>query len=278
MVSEIARDVYVLHGRTDVASQSKARKGPKRGKLLSPVPTVRCAQLMVTKESRAHMVDTSKILSHPLTIATATALFSLVLVPLFTERWQDHQRELDIKAKLITEMTSVMAEPIADSRIRSRGASVGPEMPSYSQTLRNIDVKQAEISALLEIYFPDQPELSRDWDAFARALNYCVRLTAADLPDRKIPHLDVVRGYVEQSHVPLNINWQVLGNAKWNEGFGPDFEQAYESLTQWMLQQGNRIVQRVLASKVRLAGSWRKVDIRNSRQVGLSRADSAAWS
>jgi hypothetical protein len=224
------------------------------------------------------MADTSKILSHPLTITTASALFSLVLVPLFTERWQDHQRELDIKAKLITEMTVVMAEPIADSRIWSRGATVGPEMPSYSQTLRNIDLKQAEVTALLQIYFPDQSELSRDWNAFTKALNYCVRLTAADLPDRKIPHLDVVRAYVEQSHVPLNINWQVLGNAKWDDGFGSDFEKAYELLTQWMLQQGNAIVQRVLVSTIRLAGSWRTTDISNSRQVGLTGGDSAARS
>src|SRR6266446_6881415 len=195
----------------------------------------------------------SKFLAHPFTIAVAGALLSVVVIPLFTSRWQDHQRELDIKSKLVTDMTAIMAEPIANSRIWSRGASVGPEMPSYSETLRQIDIKQAEVSALLQVYFPKQFDLSRRWEAFARALNYCIRLTAADPPFRRDSHLEVVRAYVSSTGAPTQINWEALRSTGPDFGFGPDFEKAYEALTALMLRQGNSIVQQVIESKIQLA-------------------------
>jgi hypothetical protein len=166
---------------------------------------------------------------------------------MFTKRWQDNQREQDIKSTLVTKMSEMMVEPIANSRIWSRGAEIGPEMPSYSETLRKIDIRQAEISTLLKVYFRDQSDLLRDWASFAKALNYCVRLTAADTPERKDPHLRVVRDYVQRS----DVDWNALSTAKWRDGFGPDFEQAYETLTNMMVQRGDEIIAKALASKFR---------------------------
>jgi len=74
--------------------------------------------------------------------------------------------------------------------------------------------------------------------------------------------LNVVQGYVEQSHVAL-INWQVLGSARWNEGFARILK---ESADRWRSRCYSKITasfQKVLVSKIRLAESSRKTDIPN---------------
>jgi hypothetical protein len=42
-------------------------------------------------------------------------------------------------------MTEAIAEPIADSRLWSRGASGIDQVQKYAQTLRTIDVQEAEV-------------------------------------------------------------------------------------------------------------------------------------
>jgi hypothetical protein len=199
-----------------------------------------------------------KILAHPLTVAVASALLSLVLVTLLTKKWQDRQREIDIKSKLVTDMTAVMAEPIANSRIWSRGASVGTEMPSYSETLRRVDMRKAEVGTLLQVYFSEAPTLLGEWENYAKALNYCVRMTAADDPIRKLRHVEIVRNYVKIRRGTIEVNWDVLGTQQYQDGFGSEFEKSYEALTTWMLQRGNQIVRSVLTKRIQL------VDTRDS--------------
>jgi hypothetical protein len=196
----------------------------------------------------------AKALAHPLVVAIASALLSLMLVTLLTKRWQDRQKELEIKSRLVTEMTRTISEPIASSRIWSRGVQLGTGMPSYAETLHQIDIKQAELSALLQVYFPDNPNLSARWRTFSGALNYCVRITAQDEPTRKTAHVEKVREFVCRDGKPPDLDWEFLGRAQWNDGFGPEFERIYEALTDWMLQYGNTIVHDVLVAKIERVG------------------------
>jgi hypothetical protein len=46
------------------------------------------------------------LLAHPLLLLLVGASISAVLVPFLTQRWQDHQRALDVQTALVADMTN----------------------------------------------------------------------------------------------------------------------------------------------------------------------------
>src|SRR5947209_3870227 len=198
------------------------------------------------------LVELSAVLRHPLIIALVSACVSLLVVPYLTRRWQNYQRVLDIKTTLLTQMAEAVAEPIAHARLRAR--LLPEEEGLYTKDLALLDLRQAKIGALLLVYFSKQSELFPEWTAFARALNYCVRLSAlGDHPNRKLGHQKMVQGYAVQTNMPLKVNWNSLATARaGNDEAVSAFESNYQILTDAMLERWNRIAQQVIRGDLQL--------------------------
>lgn len=90
-------------------------------------------------------------LSHPLLLLTVGALTTGYLIPYFARRWQDHQKELDLKISII--------DKIDDSVTRILLASI------YGKDIENKyfewEISRAKIRSYLQAYFPKETIESR---------------------------------------------------------------------------------------------------------------------
>ena len=115
-----------------------------------------------------------KSLSHPLVLIAAGALISSYLLPSLTRQWQNHERELDIKASLVQEMSETAAEfVVAVKTYAYHGFGSGRSEAELNRDLSaaraKFDTKQSEIAAKLQAYFPETT-LAEDWNRHADRL------------------------------------------------------------------------------------------------------------
>jgi hypothetical protein len=101
-------------------------------------------------------------------------LISSYLLPSLTRQWQNHERELDIKANLVQEMSETSAEFIVAVKTYAyHGFGSGRSQEELNRDLSvaraKFDTKQAEIAAKLQAYFP-QTGLSDGWNRYGNGL------------------------------------------------------------------------------------------------------------
>jgi hypothetical protein len=89
------------------------------------------------------------------------ALISSYLVPSFTRKWQDHQKALELKTDMASQMTQASTSMILTSRFRHFGAGAD----RGGQAWRAWQIRGAVIEARLRAYFPDT-RLATDWHGF----------------------------------------------------------------------------------------------------------------
>jgi hypothetical protein len=117
------------------------------------------------------------VLRHPLTLLIVGAAISALIVPMFTQRWQDHQRALDVQTALVSDMTKAGAayEQDVDYTHFRLGKSSGATNHAYwirklDALQRGWEIKREVIRARLLAYY-GEGSVSAAWD----------RLTGADL-------------------------------------------------------------------------------------------------
>jgi len=67
----------------------------------------------------------TSVLAHPLIVLLVGAALTGILVPAFTRRWQNRQKELEIKAALVSDLSeAIMSIVMAVQFVRSRTESV----------------------------------------------------------------------------------------------------------------------------------------------------------
>ena len=106
------------------------------------------------------------IFSHPLFLLLVGALVSGLLIPWFTSRWQNHQKELELKTQLATDITETVTAFVLAIQFAELGA-VGQSQEDFDAGYRDWEIRNAVISSKLRVYFPD-PELRDEWSRFAR--------------------------------------------------------------------------------------------------------------
>ena len=58
----------------------------------------------------------SHVLSHPLFLLATGAVISAIVVPMFTNRWQDHQHALDVQTQIAADVATRRAQITAPAR------------------------------------------------------------------------------------------------------------------------------------------------------------------
>jgi hypothetical protein len=84
-----------------------------------------------------------ELLRHPLTVLLVGALISGLLIPAFTRRWQNHQKALEIKTELVSELSkSIMGIIMAIQFVRVGAKS--QKQADFDQAYREWEIESAE--------------------------------------------------------------------------------------------------------------------------------------
>jgi hypothetical protein len=97
------------------------------------------------------------------------AALSGVLIPLFMRRWQNRQKELELKASLVSEMSqSIMTMLVAIRSFHQSGADPD-KTRELEQVSREWQIQNAITGTKLKAYFPakDDKDISDTWRVFA---------------------------------------------------------------------------------------------------------------
>ena len=73
-------------------------------------------------------------LANPLLVTVVAAILSGLLIPYVSKGWQDHQKALEVKTGLVSQMSESSSGTVATSRFLA--ASLISEVPSPSGTRR----------------------------------------------------------------------------------------------------------------------------------------------
>jgi hypothetical protein len=103
-----------------------------------------------------------RFLSHPLFLLVIGAIISSIIIPVYTNQWQNYQKELEIKSKLAEEISTSISNKIINSRlVQIAGYNI-----DYAQSTIDWEVSKARISSLIGSYFID-PLIKKQWDELA---------------------------------------------------------------------------------------------------------------
>jgi hypothetical protein len=140
----------------------------------------------VHKRLRAFGGALSRLLSHPLILILIGGAISALIVPMITQRWQNHQRELDVQAELVSDMTRRTSEHVAAVILADRDALKHRNRRLERARARWI-IDSAVVRARLRAYYPGD-ELVARWERFSDAMFILIGL--AECPDVGYPSCD----------------------------------------------------------------------------------------
>ena len=102
-----------------------------------------------------------RFLSHPLFLLVIGAIISSIIIPVYTNQWQNYQKELEIKSKLAEEISTSISNKIINSRLVQIPGYT--DDIDYAQSTIDWEVSKARISSLIGTYFI-HPLIKKQWD------------------------------------------------------------------------------------------------------------------
>jgi hypothetical protein len=107
------------------------------------------------------ITEIAGILSHPLSLLLVGAVVSGLLVPTFTNRWQLHQKGVEIRIDLVRRISKNVMGIM--TLIESAKSSESFKELELDKELRNFKVDSAVIGTELESYFPNE-KIADKWN------------------------------------------------------------------------------------------------------------------
>jgi hypothetical protein len=170
---------------------------------------------VVGMTDKKHRLSIKNVLSHPFVLLVIGAGISGLLVPYITNQWQNHQKELELKTDLASQISKAVANIIIVSRLVQIPAFAYTNL-SYANTFEEWEVSKATIGSQIQSYFPKN-QIKQEWDNLSSAITEFSALNAP-LTQNHTSHSDYARklcariGHVLNLHVyldhayPININ------------------------------------------------------------------------
>lgn len=121
-----------------------------------------------------------ELLKHPITVLLVGALISGLLIPAFTRRWQNHQKALEIKTGLVSDLSKSIMGIVMATQFAHFGAK-SQKQADFDQAYRNWEIESAVIGTKLQAYFPDTA-IPTEWTAFSALITdfYALEGIASD--------------------------------------------------------------------------------------------------
>jgi hypothetical protein len=112
------------------------------------------------------LADVAATLAHPLLLLAVGAAVSSFLVPAVTRRWQDHQKELEVKVGLVDQISKAVAEFLIAIQFAELQAQ-SQSQEEFDDAYRAWEVAQPTIGGRLQAYFPES-SLPSEWAELTR--------------------------------------------------------------------------------------------------------------
>jgi hypothetical protein len=110
------------------------------------------------------------VVSHPVFLLLLGGALTGYLIPSFTQRWQDHQNELDVKSRLVTQVSEGLATFTGSVRRIALGGGQ-PGLRGLDSAYVTYDVRYAVVRSELEAYFPHNQKLLDAWDKVSNGVS-----------------------------------------------------------------------------------------------------------
>jgi hypothetical protein len=194
-------------------------------------------------------------LSHPLLLLLVGAGVSSYLIPWFTNKWQDHKKETDLKIDLISNMSDIIALATGHAHLYRKNETMRDD---FHKDMLEWLVKASNSRSQLRVYFPDatilgetKSKVSDDWNAYLSILsvfwNFCYESSAKNFsPECKYEGMDedikTIKDYFQQTKVQIN----------WNKLCSIDNEVERTNMMQSILSKGDEIIRAVIVSRPRI--------------------------
>jgi hypothetical protein len=120
----------------------------------------------------------AEFLKHPLTILLVGAVISGLLIPFITRRWQSHQKALEIKTQLVSELSRSIMEIIMAVQFAHLGAR-SQKQADFDKAFREWEIQSAVIGTRLQAYFPDTT-IPEEWTDFSEIVTDFYALEGVD--------------------------------------------------------------------------------------------------
>jgi hypothetical protein len=173
----------------------------------------------------------------PYLLLIATALISNFLVPAITRRWQDHQKELELKTGFVSEISESVMDILLATQF-AEVAAASQKQEQYNEAYRTWEKRKAVIGAKLRAYFP-RTDLGQAWDQFGEIVSEVYALSGTNDPVERAERLSKLKQYFGTDA----LDWQALANLELKKG-------AWFSLRQQVLRRKDALIQRILDSKI----------------------------
>ena len=185
-------------------------------------------------------------------MTVVAALLVNWLIPQLTRKWQDHQKALEIKTGLVSEMSESVSGAVMTGRflasglIRKSSADPRAEQRAWNEGFRDWTTRSASIGARLEAYISGN-DTGSQWRSFSNVVTDFFQLSA-NVNDSRVSQ---VREILRYSGLPGDVrlsrkDWVVLASAN----SGAAFDRAYAELGRGILERRDQLVRRVLDSSV----------------------------
>jgi hypothetical protein len=207
------------------------------------------APAAATKPSRSSEVY--RWLAHPFVIAICVAVIVNWLIPSFTRKWQDHQKALEIKTGLVSDMGESVSDAVMTGRFIAAGlvsrSSSDPraDQRAFNDGYRAWTTSNASIGAKLQAYFGS--DLGSEWRAFANVVTDYFQLSATASRGRA-DQVDEILTYPDLPPWARVTRTQRRALIRTNSG--ATFQNAYAQLGRGILTRSDELVQAVLDSGV----------------------------
>jgi hypothetical protein len=123
-----------------------------------------------------------ELLKHPLTVLLVGALISGLLIPAFTRRWQNHQKALEIKTQLVSELSKSIMEIIMAIQFAHIDAK-SQKQADFDKAYRDWEIESAVVGTKLQAYFPDTI-IPTEWTTFSELVTDFYALEGVGLNER----------------------------------------------------------------------------------------------
>jgi hypothetical protein len=190
--------------------------------------------------------------ANPLLVTVVAALLGGLLIPQITREWQDHQKALEIKTDLVSQMSESASSAVMTGRFIAaglvRGASTDPnaDQRAWNEGYRAWTTGSASIGAKLEAYFAGSDRGS-EWRSFADVVTDFFQLSANVNATRPAQ----VREIFAYPELPKNLRLSAEDrHVLVTSNSSPEFQRAYAELGRGILQRRDDLVQAVLDAGV----------------------------
>ena len=171
-----------------------------------------------------------------------TAALSGYVVPRITRRWQDHQKELEIKTSLVEAVNDEVLQFVLAMQFMERNAST---QEAFNEAYRKWEIQRAVLIGKLRVYFRDQ-SIALEFESYSDAVTDFYALAGISRPEYRTRQIKKLQSYFGEGAT----NWKRLEDQEERRADFFNWFFAWGQLRQQVLLRKDEIIQRLVDAPI----------------------------